>query len=440
MNAVPAHPGEPPEPPATPARPAAVLSVILAVQLMNSVDITVMNMALPQVQRGLDIAPTTLSWVINAYTLAYGGLLLLGGRLGDILGHRRVLLIGVTVFAAASLAGGLAQEPWSLLAARAVQGAGAALTAPCTLALIVRVFRGPAERTRALGISVMASGIGTAGGLLAGGLLTELGSWRAVLAVNVPIGIVVLLLASRVLPSSGPTGGRLDVGGALTGTGGTAALVYGFVRAAGAGWTDPVALAAFAVAVVLLAALVAVESRHAAPVLPLGLFRDRDRSGGFLVFVCSGAAMFGSFFFLTQFVQTVLGLPPFAAGLAFLPMALAMIVVPRVVAPRIVARFGARPSMVAGLLCVALGMVWLSRLTASTGYLGGVLGPMLLAGTGVGLLNAPLAATILGRVAPADSGAASGVLQTVGMVGGSVGTAILVTVFGAAVRRDGGMP
>ncbi|HYQ68695.1 MFS transporter [Actinophytocola sp.] len=414
----------------------AILTTILAVQLLNTIDITVMNMALPQIRQSLDMSPTALSWVINSYALAYGGLLLLGGRTGDILGHRRALMIGVSVFTLASLLGGLAQAPWWLLTARTLQGMGAALAAPTTMALIVRIFTDATERTKALGISVMASGIGSAGGLLLGGLLTDAGSWRWVLFINVPVGVAILLVAPRVIPPSAKLGGRFDLGGALSASLGMTALVYGFVRAAESGWTDPMTVVAFAVGVLLLASLVLIESKHAQPIVRLGLFADRNRSGGFAVFVCSGAAMFGMYFFFTQYVQDVLGMSPLVAGLAFLPMALPMIVVPRTLTPKLVNMIGAKPTMLIGLAAVATSMLWLSRLSPTSTYFEVVFGPMAIAGAGVGLLNAPLAATILAAVAPKDAGGASGLLQTVGMIGGSTGTAILVTIFGTTVRDD----
>jgi EmrB/QacA subfamily drug resistance transporter len=415
----------------TPHR-TAILSIILCVQLLDAIDITVMNMALPSIQQAFSMPVTTLSWVLNGYTLAYGGLLLLGGRFGDIVGYRRGMMTGVTVFLTASLVGALAQDSWLLLVARFAQGAGAAMTAPCALALIVTSFHTEQERTKAFGISVAAQGLGFAGGLIIGGLLTDLISWRSVLFINVPIGLVVLAATVRYIPSPPGRRAKMDVGGALCATVGTAAVVYGFIQAAEKGWGDGRTLSAFAVGVVLLTGLVMISLRHPEPVLDLKLFADRNRSGGYLTFICSGAAMFGSFFFLTQFVQDVLGLRPLLAGFAFLPMAIAMVIGPRYLAPMVVERFGAKVAMVSGLAFVVVSMLWLSQVSASTEYWSGVLGPMALAGIGVGLLNAPLIGVILARVAPEQSGAASGLLQTMGMVGGSIGTAVLVTVFSSA--------
>lgn len=419
-----------------PTHRTAVLSLILCVQLLNAIDITVMNMALPQIQSSLGFTPTSLSWVINAYTLAYGGLLLLGGRLGDILGQRRALMIGVTLFTSASLAGGLAQEPWWLLTSRAVQGAGAALATPTTMALIVRLFTDAAERTKALGVTVMASGIGSAGGLLLGGLLTDLGTWRWVLFINVPVGVAVLLAAPRVIPPQEAHEGGFDAVGAITATLAMTALVFGFVQAASEGFRDTIVISAFVVGAVLFAALLVVETRHPAPILNFGLFKERNRAAGFGVFACSGAAMFGMFFFLTQFVQEVLEFSPLQAGLAFLAMAAPMTAVPRLVTPKIVKSLGPKLTMMIGLFLVAVSMFWLTQMDSDTTYLTGVFGPMALAGAGVGLLNPPLAATILATVAPKEAGGASGLLQTVAMIGASVGTAILVAIFGAAVRGE----
>ena len=413
-----------------------ILAIVLTVQLMIAVDITVVNIALPQIQDHLSFNPTSLSWVINAYTLAYGGLLLLGGRLGDFLGHRRALLLGVLIFTAASLFGGFAQAPWWLLTARVLQGAGGALAAPSTLAITVMSFPSDEERTKAFGIFTIAQGLGSAGGLLLGGLLVDVVSWRWVLFVNVPIGIVVIFATLRYIVAQPGQRAKFDLGGAVTGTVGITAIVYGFVHAAGAGWQDSGTAIAFAVGLALLVAFIAIESRHPQPLLRLRLFADRDRSGGFLVFVCSGAAMFGMFYFLTQFVQNVENFSPLTAAFAFLPMAVPMIFIPGQVTPRLVQRFGARVTMMLGLGLIAVAMIWLTQLTASTGYFEGVFGPMLLAGCGVGLLNPPLTGTIMAAVPPEDAGVASGALQAVGMIGGSVGTSILVTIFGSATRGN----
>jgi EmrB/QacA subfamily drug resistance transporter len=405
----------------------AILALIMCVQLMSAVDITVMTMALPRIQAALGFSPAGLSWVLNGYTLAFGGLLLLGGRLGDILGRRRALIIGVSVFTAASLAGGLAQASWLLLAARALQGVGAALSAPSTLALITSNFPEGPERDRALGIFVTASGFGFAGGLVLGGLITDAISWRWVLLINVPIGLLVVLLAPRLIPRSSRVHGRFDMAGALTATAGMTTLVYGFVHP----WSTPENVTAFVAGLVLLGLFVRIESRHEQPIVDLRLFADRTRSGGYAAFLMLGAAMFGMFFFMTQFVQGVLGMRPIEAGIAFLPSAVTMLAVPQVT-PWLVTRFGGRPVIITGLSFVTAGMLWLTQVSGETGYFGGVLGPMVLFGTGVGLANPPLTGVILARVEQTDIGAASGVLQSVGQIGGSVGTAVLVTVFGSA--------
>jgi EmrB/QacA subfamily drug resistance transporter len=402
--------------------------------LLDAIDITIMNMALPPIQQDFDMSVTTPSWVLNGYTVAYGGLLLLGGRIGDIIGHRKGLMTGITIFTAASLTGALAQDAWMLLISRFAQGAGAAMTAPYALALIVTSFHTEVERTKAFAISVTAQGLGFAGGLIIGGLLTDLISWRSVLFTNVPIGIAVLLATPRFIPKSPGRPGKFDLGGALSATIGVGAIVYGFVHASEQGWSEPETLVAFVLGVALLGTLVMISSRYSEPALNLKLLTSRNRSGGHLTFVCSGVAMFGMFFFLTQFVQEVLELRPLVAGLAYLPMAAALMVARRYIVPKVIERFGAKTAMVSGLVLAVLSLLWLTQLSASTEYWSGIFGPTALAGIGVGMLNPPLIGTILSSVAPEESGAASGVLQTMGMVGGSIGTAVLVTVFSSATN------
>ncbi len=394
-----------------------------------------MNMALQPIQQAFGKSVTTLSWVLNGYTVAYGGLLLLGGRVGDIIGYRKGLMTGITIFTVASLTGALAEDAWLLPISLFAQGAGAAMTAPCALALIVTSFHTEVERTKAFGISVMAQGLGFAGGLIIGGLLTDLISWRSVQFTNVPIGIAVLLATPRFIPQSPGRPEKFDLGGALSATISVGAIVYGFIHASEQGWSEPETLVAFTLGVVLLGILVMISSRHSEPALNLKLLTSRNRSGGYLTFVCSGAAIFGMFFFLTQFVQEVLKLRPLAAGLTYLPMAAAMMVAPRYIAPKVIERFDAKTAMVSGLVLAVLSMLWLTQLSASTEYWSGIFGPMALAGIGVGMLNPPLNGTILFSVAPEEqSGAASGVLQTMGMVGGSIGTAVLVTVFSSTTN------
>ena len=418
-------------------RPGLALVIMLSAQLMIILDLTVVNIALPHIQTGLNFSAASLSWVLNAYTLTFGGLLLLGGRAGDILGRRRVFLAGIALFTLSSLAGGLATTDWMLLVARALQGVGGALASPAVLALVVGSFTEGRERTRALGIySAVAMG-GASLGLVLGGVITEWLSWRWVLFVNVPVGIVVLAVTPLFVTESARQPGRFDLTGAITSTGGMTALVYAFIRAAASGWGDRVAVAAFAVAVVLLGLFLLTEARARQPITPLRLFADLGRSGSYLARLLLVAGMFGMFFFLTQFVQEILGFSPLAAGVAFLPLTLTVFGVSRA-APRLIPRFGGTRLMLAGMLPVIAGMAWLAQVSAGTSYLAGILGPMLLLGTGMGLVFVPLTAASLAGVAPADSGAASSMVNVMQQVGGSLGLAILVTVFGTAFRHAGG--
>jgi EmrB/QacA subfamily drug resistance transporter len=410
------------------------LAIVLCAQLMIILDMTVVNIALPSIARGLHFSAPSLSWVLNAYTLTFGGLLLLGGRAGDILGRRRVFMAGIGIFTVASLAGGLATSAGLLLAARAVQGAGGAIASPAVLALITGSFPEGRERTRALGIYTAVAMGGASLGLVLGGMITEWASWRWVLFVNVPIGAAVLLTAPRFLAESQRRPGRFDLAGALTSTAGMTALVYAFIRAASDGWRDPLSLGAFGAAVVLLGLFLLIESRAAQPITPLRLFADRGRSGSYLARLLLVAGMFGMFFFLTQFVQDILGFSPLQAGLAFVPMTAVLFAVSRA-APRLISRFPPKVLMVSGLLPVVAGMAWLARISPATSFLPGVLGPMLLLGAGMGVVFVPLTMASLAGVQPGDAGAASSMVNVTQQVGGSLGLAILVTVYGTASRN-----
>ncbi|MFD7875201.1 MFS transporter [Streptomyces sp. NPDC059766] len=421
------------------ARAGAALLVIVTSYLMVGVDSTVVNVALPDIQRDLGFSPTGLSWVLNAYTLAFGGLLLLGGRVGDIAGRRRTLTVGVLVFAASSLLGGLAGESLWLTAARTLQGVGAALIAPSTLALITTNFPDGPRRHHALGVYSSMAGIGASVGLLLGGLLTSWASWRWALLINVPIGIGVAVALPRFVTETPRHAGRFDAAGALTGTAGMSGLVYAFIRVSSDGWSDPRAQLGFGAAAALLAGFILIEARAPQPVLPLRLFASRNRSGGYAGVLLLPAGMFGAFYFLTLLSQQVLGYSPLRAGFAFLPMTLAMFTTVRFV-PRLLARFGAKPVLLTGmsLIIVAAGRLWL--LHPGDGYAAGLLGPLLLIGVGVGLSFMPLNVTILAGVAPHEAGAASGLLQTFQWLGGTLGLSVLVTVFGTATRHTTGSP
>jgi len=408
---------------------------MLGAQLMIILDATVVNIALPHIQSGLHFSATSLSWVMNGYTLTFGGLLLLGGRAGDILGRRRMFLAGIAVFTLASLAGGLAPNAGVLLAARAVQGVGGALASPAVLALVVSGFAEGRERIRALAVYSAVVTAGGSLGLVLGGLITQWASWRWVLFVNVPIGIAVMVLTPRFVTETPRQPGRFDLPGAATSTAGVAALVYAFIRAASDGWGDKLALAAFAAAAVLLTAFVLNETRAAQPITPLRLFASPGRSGSFAARLLLVGGMFGMFFFLTQFLQDVLGFGALRAGIAFLPMTLLLFAVSRL-APRLIPRVGGYRLMLGGMIPVIAGMAWLSQVTPGTDYWSGVFGPMVLLGSGMGVVFVPLTTASLAGVRPQESGAASSMVNVMQQLGGSVGLAVLVAVFGTASRAS----
>jgi EmrB/QacA subfamily drug resistance transporter len=415
--------------------PALALTIIAASQLMVVLDATIVNIALPQMQQALNFSTTSLSWVLNAYTLTFGGLLLLGGRAGDILGRRRMFVAGILVFTLASFLGGLATSSGWLLAARALQGVGAAIAAPTALSLITTNFAEGQARNRAFGVFSAVAVSGGAIGLIAGGMLTSWLSWRWVLFVNVPIGILLAVLAPLFIAESERQPGRFDLGGALTSTAGMTALVYGFIRAAQEGWSDPGTIGSFAAAAVLLAVFFSIETRIRQPITPLHLFRERDRAGSYVIMLALAAAMFGQFFFLTLFVQDVLGYSPLRAGLAFLPITAAIVMTSQFAA-RSLPRIGPKRLMAVGALLAAAGLAWLTQVTVTSGYLDGILGPMLLFGLGMGLLFVPLTIVAVSGVAPHEAGAASSLLNVTQQVGGSLGLSILVTVFGTASRNE----
>jgi EmrB/QacA subfamily drug resistance transporter len=408
------------------------LLVIATAQLMVVLDSTVVNVALPHIQRALGFSGTGLEWVVTAYALAFGGLMLLGGRAGDLLGRRKMFIAGLLVFSAASLAGGFAASPAWLLAARVIQGAGAAVVAPAALSLITTTFPEGPRRNRAMGVYAAMSVAGGAIGLITGGLLTSYVSWRWVLFVNVPIGLAAALGAPRVLRESPRQRGRFDLPGAITGTGGIAALVYGLSNAATSPdgvshWGDAKVVASLAASVLLLAAFAVIETRSTHALLPVRLLADRNRTGANLIMLCGGAAIFGMFFFLTVFLQAVWGYSALETGLAYLPLT-AGIMVASGAAARLIPRIGARPLLLASAPAVAGGLYWLSRITEHASYPGAVLGPMLVIAAGLGLLFVPVTLVAMSGVADAESGVAASLRNTGQQVGGSIGLAVLGTV------------
>jgi len=417
--------------PAIARRGALALVVIALSQLIIMLDATIVTVALPQIQQALGFATTSLSWVVNAYSLTAGGLLLLGGRVGDIVGRRRTLVAGIVVFSVASLIGGFATGPGLLVAARAAQGVGTAIIGPGVLALIATSFADETARNRAFGVFAAVSGIGASIGLILGGVLTAALSWRWVLFVNVPIGILLIALIPLCIPETTRQPGRFDVGGALTSTLGMTSLVYAFIRAGQAGWGDGLTLAAFGAAVVLLGLFVLLERGTAQPIVPLRLFVHRNRTTVYFIGFALTGAFIGMFFFLTLFLQRVLGYEPLLAGVAFLPATVAILITAGITSKQL-PRWGQKAPMLIGIVLIAVALGWLALLRPGSGYVDGLLGPMLLFGVGNGLLFIPMTMVGVSGVSMEESGAASSTLQATQLVGGALGLAVLLTVFAAA--------
>jgi EmrB/QacA subfamily drug resistance transporter len=417
-----------------PGSPSLILFVILTCQLMVVLDATIVNVALPDIQAALHFSPANLSWVLNAYTLTFGGLLLLGARAGDILGRRRTFLAGIAIFTVASLVGGFATSGGFLLAARAGQGIGGALAAPSALALLTTMFAEGRERMRALGLYTAVSIGGSAVGLVAGGMLTSWVSWRWVLFVNVPIGVGVLVLGRAVLPETQRHDGRFDLIGALTSTFGMGSLVYGFVRAATNGWGDVFTLTAFVAGLVLLVAFIYTELHASSPITPLHLLTNRNRSSANITRALLVAGMFGMFFFMSQFLQDVLGYSPLKTGVAFLPLTVALFVASQLSSRVLTDKLGAKLQMAGGIALSATGLLLLTRLSENSSY-PVILLSLVLVGVGNGTAFVPLTATALSGVAPADAGAASGLVNVMQQLGGTLGVAVLVTIFGSSSRH-----
>ncbi|MFI6091528.1 MFS transporter [Streptomyces sp. NPDC051218] len=407
-----------------------LLPVLLTVQFLVSLDMSVVNIALPDIGDDLGFGAESLLWVVNAYALAFGGLLMLGGRLADVVGRRRTLTAGFAVFGLASLVGGLAQTPGQLVAARAVQGAGAAALAPVALALItVNYAAGPA-RSRALGLWGAAGALGGAVGVMAGGLLTDVAGWRSVMLINVPVVLAALLLSRHGVPADRRTGPapRLDVVGALLVTAGMTVLVLGLVRTETYAWGSGTTLGTLAAAAALLGAFAAVESRRREPLLRPGLLRNRPvlSANAFALLMSSG--QFAAFYFTSLYLQEVMSYGPTRAGAAFLPFC-AGIVAGSAISARKVGRFGERALLVTGGLLGAAGFVWFALAVGPAGtFLGSVVGPSLVASVGIGMCFVPLGTAATSGVAAEETGMASGLLNSSRQLGGSLGLAVLVTV------------
>jgi EmrB/QacA subfamily drug resistance transporter len=415
-----------PQPVARDQRLGLALALISAAQLMVVLDSTIVNIALPQLQLDLGFSPANLAWVVNAYTLAFGGLLLLGGRAGDLLGRRSVFMVGVGLFALASLLGGLAQTEVQMLAARVLQGVGAAVASPTALSLITTTFPAGPARNRALGVYAAMSGAGAAIGLILGGLLTEY-SWRWTFFINVPIGVLVLVLAPVVLGESKRESGGFDLPGALTATTGLVSLVYGLTHAATTSWGDRTTLITIGLGLALIVAFLMIESRSQHALMPFRILADRTRAVSFVTMLVVGAAMFAMFYFLGLYIQQVLGYSSLKAGLSFVPFSLGIVAAAQL-ASALVSRIDPRLIAGTGALLAAGGMLGMSRLAVDSTYLTGLLPWILMLSCGLGLVFVTMTLTAVAGVAPADSGVGSAVLNTMQQIGGSLGLATLSTV------------
>ena len=414
----------------TPRAKNLALLLLAVTQLVVVIDASIVNVALPSIGRHLDFSRTDLSWVVNAYTLTFGGFLLLGGRLADLLGRRKMFMLGLIVFSLASFAGGIAQSEAWLIAARAVQGLGAAIVSPAALSIITTTFAEGAERNRALGIWGAVAGAGGAAGVLLGGILTSGLSWRWVLFVNVPIGLAAAAAAPRTLVESRSEDGTtsFDIPGAVTVTAGLALLVYAVVEAVNSGWGSTSTLLRLAGAVVLLIAFLVIELRQRHPLMPFRIFRLRTLRGANVVGLLIGMSLFSMFFFISLYLQNVLHYSPIKTGISYLPLAVG-IIVSAGAASQLVTRIGFKPTLIAGMLLVAGGLLWFSQVPAPGGsYAADVLGPSLLAAVGLGLSFVPVTIAAVMGTEPAEAGLASGLINTTQQVGGALGLAILATI------------
>jgi EmrB/QacA subfamily drug resistance transporter len=417
----------------TPRAPAdrrwLALVLLAAAQFVVVLDASIVNVALPSMGSALHFARDDLSWVINAYTLTFGGFLLLGGRLADLLGRRRLFIVGLVLFAGASFAGGIATSSGWLIAARAVQGLGGALLSPAALSLLTTIFAEGRERNTALGVWGAVAGSGGAVGVLLGGMLTEWAGWEWTLFVNVPVGVVVAIAAARVLPESRNDGARhFDVAGAVSITAGLSLLVYALVDANHAGWTSGQTLGLAGLALALIGAFVAIELRTKAPLVPFpGIFRLRTITGINITALFVAMSLFSMFFFVSLYMQQVLGYDALKTGLSYLPLA-GGIIVSAGVASQLVTRFGFKPVLVSGLVLTAAGLVWFAQIQPDGTYVGSILFPSLLSAFGLGFAFVPMTIAAVAGVRPDEAGLASGLINTSQQVGGALGLAILAAI------------
>ncbi|MFE3770009.1 MFS transporter [Streptomyces sp. NPDC059122] len=415
-----------------------VMLLVCAGQFLVVLDVSVVNVALPAMRSGLGLSELGLQWIVNAYVITFAGFMLLGGRAADIFGRKRIFVVGLALFTVASAAGGLAQQPWQLIAARTIQGVGAAVLSPATLTILTTSFPAGPARTRAIATwTAVGAGGGAVGGLV-GGVLTEYLSWRWVLLINVPVGAAVLTGAALWLAESRQGAARrLDVPGALLVTGGLGLVAYGIVQTETHGWGSATALLPLAAGLMVVAVFVAVEARTKAPLMPLGLFRLRSVSSANAAMVLSGAAMFSMWYFLSLYMQNVLSYQPLWAGLSFLPHSLCIVLGSKA-APRLMNRLGAKTLAIGGAVISLAGMVWQSTLTVDGTYLGTILGPGILMALGAGLTATPVAAIATSGADPADQGLVSGLINTSRQMGGALGLSVLSTVAASRVAAGHG--
>jgi EmrB/QacA subfamily drug resistance transporter len=405
------------------------LALLCVAQFVVVLDASIVNVALPTIGRALEMSQGNLAWVVNAYVLTFGGFLLLGGRLADLLGRRRVFMSGLGLFALASLAGGFATSEGVLVAARAVQGLGAALLSPAALSIVTTIFRDGAERNKALGAWGAVAGSGGAAGVLLGGILTEYLGWEWILWVNVPIGIGAALLAPRLIRESVSESAtrHFDFAGALSVTAGLSLLVYALVEAPDAGWGSGRTIGLLALAAGLIGTFVAVELRSAAPLVPFRIFRMRTLTGANVVGILTGASLFSMFFFISLYMQNVLGYSAIKAGISYLPLA-GGVVIAASVASQLVTRVGYKPVLVAGMGLLSAGLVWFTQISPGGSYASDLLGPSLLVAVGLGFAFVPQTIAAVSGVETREAGLASGLINTSQQIGGALGLAVLSSI------------
>ena len=412
-----------------PERKWLALALLALAQFVVVLDASIVNVALPSIGRDLHFSQDNLSWVVNAYTLTFGGFLLLGGRMADLIGRRRLFVGGLILFAVASLAGGLSTNDGQLVAFRAIQGLGAAMLSPAALSLVTVIFKEGAERNKALGVWGAVAGSGGAAGVLLGGMLTQWAGWEWVLFVNTPIGLLAAAIAPRLLPESRNAGARhFDIAGAVSVTAGLSLLVYALVDASNAGWGSTQTIGLISLAAVLIAVFVVIERASKAPLVPFpGIFRIRTISGINLTALFIAMALFSMFFFISLYMQQVLGYDALKAGVSYLPLAFG-IIVSAGLASTLTTRFGFKPVLTAGLILTAGGLVWFAQVSPDGGYVSDILFPSLLAAVGLGLAFVSMTVAAVNGVEPHETGLASGLINTSQQVGGALGLAILATV------------